>query len=171
MLNLNLQENAYYYIGAGTASGDSELNAFDRALLASGCGNYNLLRVSSILPAGAKIVDRIGIKEGSLLPVAYACLTTEPKEYAGSVISAAVAVGIPDRTDAVGVIMEYSGACPEEAARDQVVSMVRTAMADRGIAEYEISVSSCSRVSSEMSYDCVFAYAALFGEERSEADR
>ena len=171
MFDLRFDKNVYYHMGAGAAGGDTRLNAFDRALLASGCGNYNLLRVSSILPAGAKIVDRIGIKEGSLLPVAYACLTAEPKEYAGSVISAAVAVGIPDRPAAVGVIMEYSGACPEEAARDQVVSMVRTAMADRGIAEYEISVSSCSRVSSETSYDCVFAYAALFGEERREADR
>lgn len=159
---LQLRNSVRYLLGAGSASGETRLNAFDRALLASGCGNYNLLKVSSILPAGAVITGKIEIQEGSLLPVAYARQIAGPGEWTGSPISAAVAVGVPRATDTVGVIMEYSGVCVESDAREQVTSMIYTAMADRGISEYDTIVQSSSCISSAEDFDCAFAYVALF---------
>ena len=38
------------WASAGAAEGDTELNAFDNALLAAQVGNLNLIRVSSVLP-------------------------------------------------------------------------------------------------------------------------
>ena len=55
---------------AGTAEGPTRLNAFDNALLASGIGNVNLLRVSSILPPYAQEIDKLEIIPGQLMPAA-----------------------------------------------------------------------------------------------------
>lgn len=151
----------FFRIGAGDASGHTKLNAFDRALLHAGCGNYNLIRISSILPAGVTETDSIDLKEGALLPIAYACLICQPGENVGERISAAVAVGVPDDMEKVGVIMEYEGVCQEEYARDMVLSMVKTAMEDRGYSKYKTLCSSATCVSSKESFDCVFAYVAI----------
>src|SRR5215467_2495625 len=45
------------WASAGAAEGDTELNAFDNALLAAQVGNLNLIRVSSVLPQDATILD------------------------------------------------------------------------------------------------------------------
>lgn len=45
-----LQTPKKYFVTAGSAEGNNQLNAFDHALLKSGIGNLNLLRVTSILP-------------------------------------------------------------------------------------------------------------------------
>lgn len=88
------------------------LNAFDGALLASGIGNTNLVRMSSIIPPGARRIDPVSIPAGSLVPVAYSSMTSTMK---GQTISAAVAAAFPKEDDQPGLIMEYSAAgSPEE---------------------------------------------------------
>ena len=44
-------------ITSGKSEGPTKLNAFDNALLDAGIGNVNLIPVSSIIPASAKIVE------------------------------------------------------------------------------------------------------------------
>ena len=44
------------WASAGAAEGETELNAFDNALLAAQVGNLNLIRVSSVLPLGASVL-------------------------------------------------------------------------------------------------------------------
>ena len=44
-------------ITSGKAEGPTILNAFDNALLDAGIGDVNLIKVSSILPTGAEIVE------------------------------------------------------------------------------------------------------------------
>ena len=79
MLNFN-NKKIYYTMGNGVGVAKNKLNAFDRALLASGSANYNLISISSILPGGAQFVSKIDYKEGSLLPVAIAKKIIEPTE-------------------------------------------------------------------------------------------
>ncbi|MDR7605612.1 MAG: pyruvoyl-dependent arginine decarboxylase, partial [Armatimonadota bacterium] len=43
-------------VATGAGEGSTEVNAFDRALLDAGIANLNFLRVTSILPAGARLV-------------------------------------------------------------------------------------------------------------------
>jgi arginine decarboxylase len=162
MYNIRSERQVCYCINAGSADADTELNAFDRALLNAGCGNYNLLKVSSILPAGAERNDKITELEGSLLPIAYACITAGPDENIGDLISAAVAIGIPSNGYDVGVIMEYESICTEEEAHKRVIAMAKTAMADRKVTEYTIECASSSCVSVKDKYNCAFAYVAIF---------
>lgn len=44
------------YIASGAGTGRTLLSAFDSALLDSGVANYNLVRLSSIIPPGSKII-------------------------------------------------------------------------------------------------------------------
>lgn len=45
-------------ITSGTGSGPTPIAAFDHALLNAGIANYNLLYLSSVLPAGSRVVRR-----------------------------------------------------------------------------------------------------------------
>jgi arginine decarboxylase len=96
--------DAYFFV-QGAAEGYMPLNAFDGALLASGIGNTNLLKMSSIVPPGAKRIQPVSIPYGALVPVAYASITSTVK---GQTISAAVAAAFPSDTAMPGLIMEYS---------------------------------------------------------------
>lgn len=113
---------------AGSAEGRTRLNAFDHALLAAGIGNLNLLKVSSILPPGARYVERLDVAPGSLVPTAYGAITSEVED---EVIAAAVGVGLS--RDNFGVIMEFSGRCTKDAAEEEVLGMVRDAFTTRGM--------------------------------------
>ena len=87
------------------------LNAFDGALLVSGIGNTNLVKMSSIVPPGARLIEPVTIPYGALVPVAYASITSSVK---GQTISAAVAAAFPEDRSMPGLIMEYSGTGPSE---------------------------------------------------------
>ncbi len=89
---------------AGSAEGSTRLNAFDNALLAAGIGNLNLLRVSSVLPPEAELVEKLDIPPGSLTPTAYGSIISD---VPGERIAAAVGVGFSE--DTYGMIMEFSG--------------------------------------------------------------
>lgn len=151
----------YYTIGSGSGSASNKLNAFDRALIAAGNANYNLVKISSILPAGAHFTSEIKCKEGSMLPVAIASQICEPTENKITA-AAAIAIGIPDNKERTGIIMEWSGISTEATAREKVISMVNIGMQDRGISNYALKVSSVEKESSNFEYVCVLAYVALF---------
>lgn len=87
------------------------LNAFDGALLDSGIGNTNLLKMSSIVPPGASLIDPVPLPLGALVPAAYASITSSIK---GQTISAAVAAAFPSDLSMPGLIMEYSATGPPE---------------------------------------------------------
>lgn len=140
---------------AGAAEGSSKLNAFDNALLEAQIGNVNLLKVSSILPPGAKYVERLEVPPGSLIPTAYGSIVSD---QAGELISAAVGVG--SSKDAFGVIMEYSGKCSREQAEDIVEEMVREAFRTRKMQLVKVMVKG---VEHQVIYaGCAFAGVALW---------
>ena len=126
-----------YTLVAGTGEGSVPLVAFDRALLAAGVGNLNLLKVSSILPPSATLLPRIGIAPGSLVPIAYGTICSQ---VPGESIAAAVGIGIPP--SGYGVIMEYSGRVSETEARDTVNRMVVEALTVRRLEAAQIVVKS-----------------------------
>lgn len=144
-----------YTLVATAAEGKRELTAFDQALLKAGVGNVNLLRVSSILPPGAKFAPSFEIPPGSLVPIAYGSLVSEE---AGALISAAVAVG--RGSDGFGVIMEFVGYCGQEDAEVHVKEMVKEAFQHRGLELKEIRVAG---IEHRVIYcGCVFAGVLLW---------
>lgn len=122
-----------FILCSSTGIGKKSLTSFDNALLKSGIANYNLVKVSSILPANAIRQETVTIHEGSILHTAYAQKTILGRN---NFASAAVAVGIPVDRDKIGVIMEFSGECSKDDAKVKVCQMVKEAMHARG---YEIS--------------------------------
>jgi len=116
-----------FFLVSGSSDGFSLLNAFDGALLASGVGDTNLVRMSSILPPGCtEIKPRpAALPQGALVPVAYASLTSDAP---GEIISAAVAIGIPEDPNLAGLIMEYSARAEENVVLEQVKKMAEKGM-------------------------------------------
>jgi arginine decarboxylase len=112
-----------YCLVKGAAEGRTRLNAFDKALLRAGVGDTNLMRMSSILPPGAEevSVSEMGLPKGGLIPLAYAAIDgTTP----GRVISAAIAVGIPQDEREPGVIMEFEDHAHLDTVEEIVCQMV-----------------------------------------------
>jgi arginine decarboxylase len=141
---------------AGAAEGNSELTAFDKALLHAGVGNVNLLKVSSILPPEVEYVSELLIGPGSLLPIAYSFLTCSRP---GELISASVGVGISSRAHC-GVIMEFSGFCSKKDAEESVSEMVREAFEVRGLPLNKLLVKGIDHKVKNIG--CVFAAVPLW---------
>ena len=119
----------YYTIVSGIGSHYTKIGSFDRALLNANIGNYSLVKVSSILPAGCERKKTIELRDGSILYTAYTCFSAEQ----GSIFSSAIAVGLPQRNVDIGIIMEYSGFVDVKNAKNIVAGMVDEAMQVRGI--------------------------------------
>lgn len=109
-----------YRMSKGVGYGKTRITAFDKALLNAGVGNYNLVRLSSILPMETTRADSIGMPMGSLLPIAYAEAIIHEKGIA----KAAVAIGRPVDKSLCNVIMEYETTDPDENAEEIVRAMV-----------------------------------------------
>lgn len=125
-----------FFVTSGCAEGDSELTAFDGALLKAGIGNINLLKVSSILPPGAQFAPRLELPPGALVPTAYgAIVCTEP----GTTIAAAIAVGLSESS--FGIIMELVGKLTRQEAEEKIQSMVQESFAMRKMELKEIKIS------------------------------
>ena len=115
----------HFFFATGCAEGATPLNAFDNALLASGIGNMNLIKISSILPPGCQLLSPIpALTPGDLIPVAYGSIYSD---ISGERIAAGVAVAIPQDPSLPGVIMEYSSRGHKEEIENIVREMAKEA--------------------------------------------
>lgn len=148
-----------YFMVTGTGEGDSPLTAFDAALLAAGLGNYNLVKMSSIMPPRARPSGSLheDVPPGSLLPVAYGFITCD---VPGQVISAAVAAGLTDDPASYGVIMEHKGPLPAADVERQVAAMTREALGRRGLPVREVLVAGTEHT--VVKIGCAFAAIAIW---------
>ena len=130
----------YYKLTSGIGRAPYQLNAFDRSLIDAGISNYNLVKVSSILPKQTIQSDMIHLEEGSCLPTAFARIDSN---IPGERLCSAVAVGIPQDPNHIGVIMEYAAKNQTSAEAEKIIQeMVQTAMNDHGIPYSDIKISS-----------------------------
>jgi len=111
-----------YFLVSGASDGYTPLNAFDAALLQAGIGNTNIVKMSSIVPPHCQRISPISLPPGALVPAAYACITSD---VPGEIISAGVAIALPEDENQNGLIMEYSakgeGRKIEETVRNMAV--------------------------------------------------
>lgn len=131
----------YACLVAGASEGETELNAFDNALLEAGIGDVNLIKVSSILPPEVEILDELhNLPKGAFLPVVY---TTVSSTQAGDFLAAAIGYGRAE--NGFGVIMEASGVnVTEESVRKEVEDKVKFAFARRGLDVAELRIASAT---------------------------
>ena len=149
---------SYFTLIAGHGIGRTSLNAFDNALHNAGVGNYNLIKVSSILPPLCKQSVNIGVPQGSLLPVAYGSISSS---NIGEEIVASVGIGIPVDSSNIGVIMEYASKERYVDADKIVRRMIEDAMRERNIPVSEILLKSCRHTVHDK-FSCAFAAVALW---------
>jgi len=94
----------YFKVVSGMGKSQYPLGAFDAALRNAGIGDYNLVKVSSVLPANCTYSDDIQLENGSILYAAYASLILKTTESGVT----AVAVAVPLSENDSGVIFECS---------------------------------------------------------------
>lgn len=133
-----------FFLSSGKGTSHHKLVSFDNALIDAGISNYNLLKVSSILPIGCLRARVIDLKLGSPLLTAYASISSS---ISGNMLSTAVAVGVPKSKSDIGLIMEYEheGVTAKE-AEDIAKAMVKESMANHAIDIEDILVTSMSGV-------------------------
>ena len=124
-----------FFLTSGTGTGSTPLNAFDQALLNSRVGDFNLIKLSSILPPGCQQIEIGDYKypPGALIPVAFGAKKEGIKGFIPQgFLSAAVAVGIPKEDARPGLIMETSGFYPDDTTcEERVRNMVLEGMGYR----------------------------------------
>ena len=148
-----------YVIRTGIGHASHKLGAFDHALILAGICDYNLIKVSSILPPECELQNVISLTKGALLPSAFASIYSNTL---GEWISAAVAIGIPVNRSDVGVIMEHSSYGCKEQTEKLVRKFAEIAMNDRNIPVKKVV--SCSiqvNVETEEFY-CAFATVSMW---------
>ena len=148
-----------YIIRIGVGRAYHKLGSFDRAMVSAGVCDYNLIKVSSILPPECKVQNDIFLAKGALLPSAFASIYSNTL---GECISAAVAIGIPVNRSDVGVIMEHSSYGCKEKTEKLVRKFAEIAMNDRNIPVKKVV--SCSiqvKVETEEFY-CAFATVSMW---------
>lgn len=120
----------------GVGVGSTNLNSFDSALLNAGVGNLNLVKVSSIIPSGAKIINiSKGFTKdlplpGSLTPAVYSFISSS---RSGERITAVLVVGIPKNKKKSGIIFELARNDSFQKAKRSCEKMIKEAFRMRGI--------------------------------------
>lgn len=149
-----------YLITSGCGKSEYQLVAFDEALRNAQIADYNLVKISSILPMRCTATSPEYLPpRGSGLLTAFGSVSSDQK---GDRIASAVSVAIPEDPNEVGVIMEYSGHCSAAYAEEQVRSMAREAMENRGRAICEIRSSSIECVSDGNGYVSVISAICIW---------
>lgn len=152
-----LPEN--YVIKTAIGCGNHKVEAFDKALISAGICDYNLIKVSSILPPGCKAQNAISLSKGAILPSAYASIYSNTL---GEFVSAAVAIGIPADQSNVGVIMEYSSYNRKEETDKIVRNLTEIAMKERNIKIKRIESYSIETKVETNEYYCAFAAVSMW---------
>lgn len=122
-------------ITSGKAEGPTKLNAFDNALLDAGIGDVNLIKVSSIIPAGAELVELPQFPAGKMVNTVLSYVSSDQE---GDLICAAIAVAIADE---LGCVVEHSGINKDpQRIKEEAESMVKYMMRVRGLEVKDIIV-------------------------------
>lgn len=151
------------YLTAGTATGGTGLNAFDNALRDAGIADFNLVSISSVVPAGTPIKllpsNRQIPANGRFVPTVSGDIRSDDD---GSTIAAAIGIGKPTDPNAAGVIFEYTCRDGEAAAVAKVREMVSEGMTRRQIEAYQVETIGASiQVQSEFT---AVVTAAILGD-------
>lgn len=129
------------WLTSGVGEGSTRLNAFDKALFNAGIGNLNLMKVTSILPARARIVDlrqegkQVDIPFGCLVPTVY---TTVASDVPGQKIACGLVLAVPEDRNVNGVIFEVSMIGDAQEVAKVLDAMAEEAAALRNVKRFKV---------------------------------
>jgi len=114
------------YIGAVSAEGATDLNAFDNCLIKLGIGNVSLVKVTSILPEEVEFLDDVPrLPYGANVPCVYTYIISDkPGEKIAAAIAIAKTKGGPTLVAEFSA-KEMSSEKAEEEAKRRVLEMAK----------------------------------------------
>ncbi|MGD8978599.1 MAG: arginine decarboxylase, pyruvoyl-dependent [candidate division WOR-3 bacterium] len=96
------------FLTKGVGKHKEKLTSFEAALRDAGIAPFNIVRVSSILPPGAKIMSRTkGLQNLSPGEIIYAVMAESSTNEPHRLIAASIGVAIPSERDRYGYLSEY----------------------------------------------------------------
>ena len=96
------------FLTKGVGKHKEKLTSFEAALRDAGIAPFNIVRVSSILPPGAKILSRSkGLQNLSPGEIIYAVMAESSTNEPHRLIAASIGVAIPSERDKYGYLSEY----------------------------------------------------------------
>ena len=124
------------YLTTGTGTGPTTLAAFDSALHANGIDNYNLLRLSSVIPPGTDLVQTEGAIPSEIMPGKwgdrlYVVMAEERVDEPGKEAWAGIG-WVQEKGSNKGLFVEHEGNS-EEKVRDDITQSLKALMETRGI--------------------------------------
>jgi arginine decarboxylase len=125
------------HIVSGTGIGNTTLSAFDSALNDAGVANYNLLRLSSVIPPQSELVihenDSIAQSElpGGWGDKLYVVMAEKRADVPGEQVWAGIG-WVQDPVTAKGLFVEHEGTSEAE-VRTDIDQSLKTLMATRNI--------------------------------------
>ncbi len=128
------------YVAGAIGQGDTELAAFDHALIISGIANYNLIRLSSVIPPSSTVleVEKVETKPGTWGDRLYVVYAEARSSTRGEEVWAGIG-WVQDPTDGKGLFVEHEGNS-EKAVRDDIEASLRNLMRSRNMAELPIGM-------------------------------
>lgn len=140
--------NMTIQVAAGTGTGPTKMAAFDAALNHAGVANYNLIRLSSIIPPGSRIM----VHDGPIV--------TQPGSWGDRlyIVMAEIRVGTPnveawagigwvqDKETGRGLFVEHDGT-NEHTIRRDIKQSLEAMMATRNIDYGDINMKVVGRTS------------------------
>ncbi len=99
------------FLTRGQGSHKEKLVSFEIALRQAGIAPFNLVRVSSIFPPGARSITKAaGLKLLAPGQILYVVLSESATDVPGAVITASVGMAVPDDPSRYGYLAEHSDA-------------------------------------------------------------
>ena len=146
-----------YFVTSGVGVDEYEVASFDKALHMAGLGDYNLVRVSSIIPPNAKLCTHVDYPRGSVIFSAFSQNITACNEL----IASAVVAAIPKSRNKVGVIMEYSCVGNKDQAITIASKLAIEALERRGSMEFDLVVNGIDAQGKEGVFTTTFSAIVL----------
>jgi arginine decarboxylase len=153
-----LEDVRFVTLVAGAANDSIADLAAYYARVKAGVGDLNLIQISSVLPPGVQLAEKIELPDGSIVMAAEAKISSKA---CGELISVAIGIGFA-RDDESGLIMVYHGNYPEAEALALVIQLTSEGCSARNNHSVRIkSIATSIRVEHGKTA-CAFAAAVLF---------
>lgn len=131
------------YVASGIGTGPTKLSAFDSALNHAGVANYNLIRLSSIVPPGANIIPHEKPLSDKALPGGWGdrlYVVMAEKRVDTPNAEAWAGIGwVQDKDSGKGLFVEHEGGS-ERAVRNDIKQSLEALMATRNVNFGEIQM-------------------------------
>lgn len=163
-------ETTSVILTAGSGRGNTPLTAFDAALRSAGIADFNLIKVTSIVPRGVPVLLLPRGSEpirgrGLMAPAIYEAISSDRE---GTELASAIGVGLPpEHARDEGVVFVYSCLGSGEEAEQVVRMMVQESLRGKGWSAFECFTASDAALVVPP-YTSVIA-AALFCDHDIEA--